>query len=120
MLLGVLDPLADRLGNFTALAETGTHDAVAVTHDDHRAEAEAAATLDDLGDTVDLDDLFFQVELGWIDSGHGFLRYRSRPPSRAPSASERTRPWYWYPPRSRTTALTPAAFARSATALPTA
>src|SRR5205823_937305 len=120
VLLGVLDALADRLRDLAALAQAGPDHAVAVTHHDYRAEAEAAPAPGDLGDAVDLDDLLFQVELGWIDSSHGFLRYRSRPPSRAPSASERTRPWYWYPPRSRTTAFTPAAFARSATALPTA
>src|SRR5439155_1098520 len=110
--------LAEQL--LAALAAAGPHHAVAIANDHHRAEAEAAAALDDLGNAVDLDDLLFQVELGWIDSSHEFLRYRSRPPSRAPSASERTRPWYWYPPRSRTTALTPAALARSASALPTA
>src|SRR6185437_10765595 len=44
----------------------------------------------------------------------------SRPPSRAPSATAFTRPWYLYPARSNTTREIPAAFARSATVFPTA
>src|SRR6185437_12343009 len=36
----------------------------------------------------------------------------SRPPSRAPSATAFTRPWYLYPARSNTTREIPAAFAR--------
>ena len=39
------------------------------------------------------------------------------PPSRAPSATAATRPWYLLPPRSKTTASMPAALARSATQL---
>ena len=42
----------------------------AVTHDDDRAEAEAPAALDDLGDAVDLDDALLERELGGIDPGH--------------------------------------------------
>src|SRR4051812_18153367 len=42
-----------------------------------------------------------------------------RPPSRAPSASAATRPWYLLPARSKTTPSTPAALARSATLAPT-
>src|SRR5206468_4238329 len=71
VLLGVLDALADRLGDLASLAQAGADHAVAVADHDHRAEAEAAAALHDLGDAVDLDDLLFQVELGWIDSSHG-------------------------------------------------
>src|SRR6188508_2575997 len=56
VLLRVLDALPDRLGDFARLAESGTDVALAVTHDDDRAEAEAPAALDDLRDAVDLDD----------------------------------------------------------------
>src|SRR4029079_9286847 len=45
---------------------------------------------------------------------------KSSPPSRAPSAIAATRPWYRLPPRSNTTAPTPAALAPSATRTPTA
>src|SRR5690606_38917381 len=64
--------LADRLRHLAGLADPGADDAVAVADDHHRAEAEAPAALDDLGDAVDLDDLLFQVELGRIDPCHAF------------------------------------------------
>src|SRR5690606_394632 len=44
--------------------------------------------------------------------------HRARPPSRAPSATAATRPWYLLPPRSNTTVSTPTALARSATSSP--
>src|SRR3712207_5389267 len=44
---------------------------------------------------------------------------KSSPPSRAPSASAAMRPAYRLPPRSKTTAVTPAALARSAIWAPT-
>src|SRR5947199_8956190 len=43
----------------------------------------------------------------------------SNPASRAASATAATRPWYRFPPRSKTTLFTPAALARSATSRPT-
>src|SRR5690606_29318805 len=48
-----------------------------------------------------------------------FVAHRASPPSRAPSAIAATRPAYLLPPRSKTTAVTPAVFARSATSSPT-
>src|SRR4029079_11343720 len=48
VLLRVLDALAHRLGHLAGLAETGADVARAVTDDDDRGEAEAAAALDDL------------------------------------------------------------------------
>src|SRR4051794_30958777 len=44
---------------------------------------------------------------------------KSSPPSRAPSARAAMRPAYRLPPRSNTTAVIPAALARSATSVPT-
>src|SRR3978361_372654 len=44
---------------------------------------------------------------------------KARPPSRAPSASAATRPWYLFPARSKTTEATPWVLARSATSSPT-
>src|SRR3954467_10461158 len=49
----------------------------------------------------------------------GQLVQNDRPPSRAPSASPATLPWYLLPARSKTTLSIPAAFARSATTSPT-
>jgi hypothetical protein len=37
--------------------------AFAIANDNHCAEAEAPATLDDLSDAVDLDDTFFELKL---------------------------------------------------------
>src|SRR5919106_1571863 len=69
-LLGVLDPLADRLRHLSRLAEPGADDAVPVTDHDHRAEAEAPAALDDLRHAIDLDDLFLERELRRVDLCH--------------------------------------------------
>ena len=68
---GVLDALADGLGNLAGLAQPAADVARAVADDDDRAEAEAAAALDDLGDAVDLDDALFEGQLVGIDPGHG-------------------------------------------------
>src|SRR6185503_6575830 len=70
VLLRVLDALADRLRHFAGLADADADVAGAVTDDDHRAEAEPPAALDDLGDTVDLDDALFERELVVIDAWH--------------------------------------------------
>src|SRR5690606_3853578 len=56
VLLGLLDTLGDGRGHLLGLAVADAHGAVAVAHHDERGEAEAAATLDDLGYTVDRDD----------------------------------------------------------------
>src|SRR5581483_11343014 len=55
VLLGLLDALGDRRGHLLGLAVADTDRAVAVAHHDQRGEAEAPATLDDLGDPVDRD-----------------------------------------------------------------
>src|SRR5690606_1101731 len=49
-----------RFRHFVRLAEADADAAVAIADDDEGAEAEAAAALDDLGDAVDVDDLFGQ------------------------------------------------------------
>ena len=56
VLASLLDTLLDGRGNFLGLAVADADQAVAVTDDDQRGEAEATTTLDDLGDTVDRDD----------------------------------------------------------------
>src|SRR5205823_1614497 len=53
LLLGLLDTLGDRRGHLLGLAVADAHGAVAVAHHHECGEAEAAATLDDLGNTVD-------------------------------------------------------------------
>jgi len=60
-LLGDLAGLLNRVGDFLGLAETETHFAFLVAGDDERGEAEAAATFDDLGTTVDEDDLLGEL-----------------------------------------------------------
>ena len=71
VLLGVLDALADRLGDLAGLAEPDADVARAVADDDDRAEAEPPAALDDLGDAVDLDDALLERELVRVDPCHG-------------------------------------------------
>ena len=65
--LGDLDPLADGRRNLFGLSEAKAHMAIAVTHDDERAEREVFSSLDDFRDAVDADDLVFEVELAGID-----------------------------------------------------
>src|SRR5262249_44744865 len=71
--------------------------------------------LHDLGDAVDGDDARLAQARRVLDAGH----QNSSPASRAASAAAAIRPWYRKPPRSNTTFETPAAWARSATSLPT-
>ena len=64
VLLRALDALLDGQRNLVGLAVADTDDAVLVADDDQRGEREAPAALDDLGDAVDLDDAFLEVEAG--------------------------------------------------------
>src|SRR5271163_4148654 len=63
MLASGIGGFADRFGDLIGLAETDADLALAISHDEERAEAEAATALDDLGASVDEDDLFEQVGL---------------------------------------------------------
>src|SRR3712207_3719753 len=56
VLLRLLDALGDRRGHLLGLAVADADGAVTVADDDQRGEAEAPATLDDLGHAVDGDD----------------------------------------------------------------
>ena len=64
VLLRALDALLDRQRNLVGLAVADADDAVLVADNDQRGEREAPAALDDLGDAVDLDDAFLEVEAG--------------------------------------------------------
>ena len=55
-LLGLLDTLGDRRGNFLRLAVADADQTFTVADDHEGGEAEATTTLHDLGDTVDRDD----------------------------------------------------------------
>src|SRR4029079_16883456 len=70
VLLRVLDALADRLGDLAGHAQARADMPGSVTDHDDRAEAEPPASLDDLGDPVDLDDALLERELVGIDSWH--------------------------------------------------
>src|SRR5712672_3238931 len=73
-LLGTIDALANRLGNFVGLAQAITNQTVLIAGDHQRAEAEAPATFDDLGHTVDVDHLLFDIHPLRVNSlCHGVL-----------------------------------------------
>src|SRR3990170_367671 len=123
-LLGVLHGFADRVGHLAGLPQADA-DGTALVADNHqRAELEPLRALGDLGDTVDEDRLLDgQVDTRRIDACWHVIPpedQNSRPPARAASASARTRPWYRYPPRSKTTEVIPLALARCASSSPTA
>src|SRR3954465_7011584 len=63
VLLRVLDRLRDREGNLAGLAVADADAIDLVADHDKRREREAAAALDDLGHTVDLDHAFLQLAL---------------------------------------------------------
>jgi hypothetical protein len=89
VLLGVVDRLRDRERHLARLAVADA-DAVDLVADHHEGgKREAAAALDDLGDAVDLDHALLQLSRIGDINAHSF-----NPPSRAPSASALTRPWY--------------------------
>ena len=64
VLLRALDALLDSQRNLVGLAVADADNAVLVADDDQGGEREPPAALDDLGDAVDLDDAFLQVEAG--------------------------------------------------------
>src|SRR5271163_1304748 len=61
MLAGGIGGFADGFGDLIGLAKTDADLALAISHDEERAEAEAATALDDLGASVDEDNFFEQV-----------------------------------------------------------
>src|SRR3972149_589140 len=105
-----------RAGRLAGLPQADA-DGTALVADNHqRAELEPLRALGDLGDTVDEDRLLDgQVDTRRIDACWHVIPpedQNSRPPARTRSASTRTRPWYRYPPRSKTTEGIPLALAR--------
>src|SRR5690625_697716 len=63
ILLGLLDALGDSRRHFLGLAVADTDLAGAIADDHQRGKAEPAAALDDLGHTIDRDDLFDVIGL---------------------------------------------------------
>jgi hypothetical protein len=55
MFLRILGALADGIRNFVGLTQSGADVSFAITDNNHGAETEPAAALDDLGDPVDTD-----------------------------------------------------------------
>jgi hypothetical protein len=64
--LGGFGGLADGFRHFTRLAMTETNLAGAVADHDQGRESEAAATLHDLGDAVDVNQLFNQIAVFFL------------------------------------------------------
>src|ERR1035437_2850429 len=76
---GHFSALANRIRDFAGFTQTDSHTAVLVSHDDQRAEIEAAPAFDDFGGTIDEHDLFAELLPGLrIISGLG-LRPASPP-----------------------------------------
>src|SRR5262249_27318250 len=90
VLLRVVDGLRDRERDLARLAVPDADAVDLVADHDERGERETPAALDHLGDAVDLDHALLQLSrLGDVQCHQNFS-----PPSRAPSASAFTRPWY--------------------------
>ena len=67
VLLGVLNALADGVGDLGGLTKAKTYQAVAVAHDYQRRELEDTAALDRFADTVNGYDPFVKIQFG-VDS----------------------------------------------------
>src|SRR6266705_2603166 len=100
VLLRVLDRLRDRQRHLARLAVADADPVDLVPDHDERGEGEAPATLDHLGDAVDLDHAFLELAAflplddGALDAGEFRPGAQNlSPPSRAASASALTRPW---------------------------
>src|SRR5207237_9120880 len=101
VLLRVLDGLGDREWHLARLPVADADAVDLVTDHDQCREREPPAALDDLGDSVDLDDALLQLArllaLDHLALDRGEFRSGAQkfsPPSRAASASAFTRPWY--------------------------
>src|SRR4029079_14441583 len=111
--------LGDRGRHLLRLPVANADTARSVAHDDERREREPPAASNDLRHAVDRDDPLLVGTLVFVPSvvaSHQIWR----PPSRAPSATAATRPWYRRPPRSNTADAMPASLARPAISSPTA
>ena len=91
VLLGILDRLLDRHWHLVRLAIANADLLDLISDHDQRGEGEAAATLDDRSDAIDLDDALVELSPVCIRTD-ATCHQNSRPPSRAPSASALTRP----------------------------
>src|SRR5260370_29359307 len=60
--LRALGALANSFGHFVGFAQSVAHQSVRVAGDHQGTETETAAALDHLGETVDVDHLFFYIE----------------------------------------------------------
>src|SRR5579864_5377930 len=71
-LFRALDALANSLGHFVGFAQSVAHQSVRVAGYHKGTETETTAALHDLGDTVDMDNLFLDIEPLRINSlSHG-------------------------------------------------
>ena len=94
MLLGILQALANGLGDLSGLAQAVADIALTVANDHQGGEFHDTAALHGLADAVQIDELFDILALGFLKSRHFFSSsdQNCRPPSRAPSARALTRP----------------------------
>ena len=90
VLASLLGALLDREGHLLGLAVAEADTAVAVADHHERGEREPTTALDDLRDTVDVDDpRVAQLQVGFVVQCH----QNSNPASRAASATAAIRPW---------------------------
>src|SRR5439155_2008358 len=95
VLLRVVDGLRDRERNLPRLPVADADAVDLVADHDERRERETTAALHDLGDAVDLDHPLLQLPRFLAREDLAFHTGQNfSPPSRAPSASALTRPWY--------------------------
>ena len=70
VLLRVVDTLRDGVRHLVRLAEADADMSAAVAYHDDGVEAESPSALDNLGYTVDVDELVFQLEFTCLDTCH--------------------------------------------------
>jgi hypothetical protein len=128
--LGSIHSFLDGFGDVGTFAQAHSNFAFLVANHNQSAETHAFAAGDHARDTLNFDDFLFKLSLDLVlgspsPSFSSLLCHKLisnqylNPASRAASAKFLMRPWYWYPPRSKTASLIPAFMAFSAASLPT-
>src|SRR5699024_3043086 len=123
-LLCIVNRFFNRFRDFKCFPHAKAVSSISISYNYNSCKAETTSTFYNFSYTVNGYYTFFKFcFVRIINSSQRnvslLVYFNSSPDSRAASANAITRPWYTYPPRSKTTCLEPFSTALSANALPT-